>query len=465
MMVSAEARDSIDGYLGGETYPTGFHKQFAPAWIDAMLRQRGLVPPRVAEGAPFQLLDLGCGDGLALVALAAAHPEGRFVGVDALAEHVQRGTAAAAYAGLTNVAFFHARFADMDDPIEPAFDYITAQGVLAWMSAENRAHVRRLCGRYLKPGGISCIGYNTMPGWSHGLAVQQMLNLFAEAQQGSAVERFAAALAQVRAIAEAGAPADVARFLAWLDGIAGTLPARYFPHEYLNRHWQPLWSGQEHAALAEHGLTYAGSSRAELVRPEFALSQSQRDALARIHAGPARETALDVMLDQTFRIDLFGTDLRHTEDADGERMAGWWAAVTGAAEADFALVSPAITVRFDTPAARALLAGLADGPKRLGDIAAQSGLPAGELLHAVDALWASGQALPCDPPAHRPHAGRFNQLNAAAAKAGTPLQALIGRNGLMPIDHAMIVAADGGDAAACTALARLGILEATTAAN
>ncbi len=462
------ATDTIDGYLGGEAYPSSFHRQFTPQWIDAMLCQRGLPPPRGQSRAPFALLDLGCGDGLALVGLAAAHPEGRFVGLDALPEHVERGTASARYAGLTNVAFFCGRFADvdadMDDAIEPTFDYVTAQGVLAWVSPDNRAHVRRLCGRHLKPGGVACIGYNTMPGWAHGLAVQQMLYLLSEEQEGGAIQRYAAALEQVRAIVAAGGPGDAggaggaAKFLAWLDGISDTLPARYFPYEYLNRHWQPLWSGQEHAALAQHGLDYAGTSRAELLRPEFVLRPAQREALARIAGAHARETALDMMLDQTFRIDLFGRNLTPAGDSREVRLGGWWAAAATAADADFTLVSPAGEVAFDTPAARGVLAALADGPRRMSDVAASVRVEAGDdLPYAIDALWASGQILPCDPPLDPPAAGVFNRLNAAAARAGAPLTALVGRHGLMPAAQAEIVAAGEGDRAAMAGLVRKGI--------
>ncbi len=81
-------RDSIDGYVAEDVYPSTFQREFAPPWIDAMLRHKGLVPPRQGRSA-FRLLDLGCGDGLGLIAMAAAHPEGEFLGIDAMAEHIE----------------------------------------------------------------------------------------------------------------------------------------------------------------------------------------------------------------------------------------------------------------------------------------------------------------------------------------------------------------------------------------
>ena len=115
------------------------------------------------------------------------------------------------------------------------------------------------------------------------------------------------------------------------------------------------------------------------------------------------------MLGQTFRIDLFGKDLDAARDPQAARMAGWWAATTTEADADFTLASPAGTVVFDDAAARGVLAALAHGPRRLADIAASlRGEGDAELLYAIDALWTSGQILPCDPP-----------LDSAGARAGS----------------------------------------------
>ena len=103
----------------------------------------------------------------------------------------------------------------------------------------------------------------------------------------------------------------------------------------------------------------------------------------------------------------------------------------------------------------------ADGPRQVSGLAAARGeASAAQLFHAIDALWTSGQILPCDPPLDLPGATLFNRLNTDAARAGIPLAALVGRNGLMPVAPATIVAAAECDPAARAALARLGIASA-----
>src|SRR5688500_7907169 len=88
--VSRAPVPTIDGYVADALYPSTFHPAFAPAWLDAILTWKRVRPPRRPRG-PFTLVDLGCGDGAGLILLAAAHPEGRFLGVDGMAEHVARG--------------------------------------------------------------------------------------------------------------------------------------------------------------------------------------------------------------------------------------------------------------------------------------------------------------------------------------------------------------------------------------
>jgi 2-polyprenyl-3-methyl-5-hydroxy-6-metoxy-1,4-benzoquinol methylase len=86
-----------------------------------------LVPgleARLAQGV--DVLDAGCGSGRALLRLAQAFPNSRFVGLDLSAEAIARGRAEAKERGLANVRFEVRDLSDFDATAEPArFDVVT----------------------------------------------------------------------------------------------------------------------------------------------------------------------------------------------------------------------------------------------------------------------------------------------------------------------------------------------------
>ncbi len=451
-------RPSIDGYLLAEAYPSFFHREFSPAWIDAMLLHKGHSPPRRAR-EPFALLELGCGDGFGLILLAAAHPEGEFVGIDALPAHAEAGSAAARRLGLDNVEFRCSRFAEVGPPAQALFDYVTGQGVLAWVSAGNREYVFRIAAQHLRPGGVACFGYNTLPGWKDMLAVQRLLLAFADLAEGSGSERFAAGLETVRAIGAAGARTISEPLLKWFDEQVETLPKSYFPHEYLNRYWMPLWSADVLAAAGDHGLAYLGPSRPDRLRDDFCMTRKQRDQLASIYEPVARELAADIYISSSYRTDLYGRDVMPAENAQDQRLDSWWAATAGEDSAEYSCRTPAGTLRFDNLAARAILRGLAAAPRTLGSIqqAGDAGNPA-DVLNAADALIVAGHIQPAAPPAEVPLAAAANA--EIGARAG--VNALVGRHGPMTVARDLVARGWSDDPQQCAdaapELARLGIV-------
>jgi len=61
------------------TYIHPFYVFLAPAWLDYVAMLNGVTPHDRRGG--FSWCDLGCGFGVTAVALAATHPNGRFVGI------------------------------------------------------------------------------------------------------------------------------------------------------------------------------------------------------------------------------------------------------------------------------------------------------------------------------------------------------------------------------------------------
>lgn len=418
--------ENIDGYLADEAYPSSFHRQFAPPGIDAMLRHRGFATPRRGR-APFRLLDLGCGDGLGLIALAAAYPEAELVGVDAMAEHIDDGTTTAKRLGLANIRFDCLRFAEMPAPTVAEFDYVTGQGLLSWVTPGNRTRIFEIARDNVRPGGIACFGYNVLPGWEAVLAFQRTVRMFAEGGTGSAADRFDAAIERIRELSAAGAPAIPAAVVDWIDRLRATLPRGYFAHEYLNRNWGPLWSADVIEAMAAHGFAWLAPGRAERLRDDFFLTAAQRAELATIEDPPARELAADIFAHASFRVDIFGHGVARA--SDDERLDSWWVATVGEAAADYSCKTPAGRIRFDNEAAHAILAGLVAGPRTLRAIHDRGGAgTAADVLNAADALFVAGHILPVDPPGEAPAATAFNA--EAAGRAG--FGARVGAHGVVP---------------------------------
>jgi SAM-dependent methyltransferase len=445
----------IDGYLAEDVYPSNFPREFSPAWLDAVLRHRGAGSPRAPRGS-FDLLDLGCGDGAGLIVLAAAYPEGRFTGVDALPAHVAHGEALAARLGIDNVRFRCALFSEIEDPAAPEYDYVTAQGVIAWVSPANRAHVYRIAAGALRPDGVAVFGYNAMPGWKDIAVFQHMVRAMAQAETGPSGQRFEAAVERLRALHAAGAPVISDALWTWFDGARERLPPAYFQHEYLNTHWAPQWSDQVAAAMAVHGFALAGLANANRQRQDFAFRAAQRQALANIGDPVARELAADVFLQASFRVDVFARAGRTGHQS--ARLDGWWAANVTEADATYACDTPAGRLKFDNLAARAILQALASGPQALRAVHAGGGAGTqADILNAADALFLAGHIAPAEPPAATPFAEALNADVARTAAQGGGVKALAGRHGAFAMPADRIAEAFARDGAARSAMARLGV--------
>ncbi|MCH9656370.1 MAG: methyltransferase domain-containing protein [Planctomycetes bacterium] len=78
--------------------------------------------------AGMDVLDIGCGSGLALIEMAATFPKSRFTGFDISEESIGRAKQTAAQRGISNVSFEVQDVSQMNAP--ESFDFITAFDVI-----------------------------------------------------------------------------------------------------------------------------------------------------------------------------------------------------------------------------------------------------------------------------------------------------------------------------------------------
>ncbi|MBA2920536.1 MULTISPECIES: class I SAM-dependent methyltransferase [Sphingomonas] len=153
-------------------YPAGLYPTTLPDRLAAIARIHGLAAP---DPATAHVLEVAGGDGVNVIAMAAAWPAARFLSFDLSAAAVARGGALAEAAGLSNVRV------EVGDVIEAAksmagpFDYIIVHGLYAWVPEPVRVATLKLIGRLLSPNGVAFVSYNAQPGGHLRTAIREML--------------------------------------------------------------------------------------------------------------------------------------------------------------------------------------------------------------------------------------------------------------------------------------------------
>jgi len=290
-------------------------RELAPNWLDfALLSQRHRPPRRGGEGTPFDYLELGSGMGLGLCLLAAAYPEGQFIGIDCNPSHIAHSQWLVAELGLSNVSFHEVDFLELaaDDarlPFAPdlRFHYVVADGILSWIAPDVRNALLQLSGRLLRCGGAFYCSYNTFPGWLDRTTFKALTDLerqrLGAANLTQALQRAGSSLARLlqsapalgKALPQLGNQLRQIRDINRPDDLCG---------EYGPEQWQPFYVGEVHQLAMAHQLSYAASANLPENFPSL-LPAPVAELLAAEGDSTIRQALLDLAINQSFRRDLF----------------------------------------------------------------------------------------------------------------------------------------------------------------
>lgn len=382
---------AADSYVTDVAYLRDFKPALAPAWLDHVALVCGIAPP--PRDAGFAWCDLGCGQGVTAAVLAATHPHGVFHGIDLMPAHVAHASALAAEAGIGNAFFHGADFAAAAALGLPQFDYIVAHGVYTWIEPPQQRALRHFIDAQLRPGGLVYVSYNAMPGWAADLPAQFLLRAFAAHFPGDSAARAVLAAQRLRSLTAARAPALAPSYIAAeLQRNPGNYPAAYLAHEFLHAGWQPLYVTEMRAAMAEIGLAPVGSAFLAENFDDLLLGEEALAIVAGIADADLRELVRDFFIDQRFRADVFtrGGRKLDPEERIARLAASGFALARPPGAVGYAMTTPKGRVDCDGPQARAVVAALAAGPRRLAEIGV-------ELLPAVLKLCAAGDVVPAEP--------------------------------------------------------------------
>jgi SAM-dependent methyltransferase len=365
------------GYVTDITYMTGYYRQQSPSVIALACLLGGVVSPLPGPDDPLSYVELGCGQGLGALVLAASNPHWKVTAIDFNPAHVASARAWAAQAGIDNVNFLEADLSTLaDDPAAaqvPEADFVSMHGLWSWVPPAVQAGVVRLLRAKVKPGGAVHVSYNALPAWGGALGMQRVMRDCGRRLATRSDRQAEEGLKLVQELQKADA-LQIIR-LPWVNSLVerlATLPAPYLAHEYMNDSWAPCFHADIMASFAEAKLDWVGSASLIENFPELTLTAEQREVTQRFDDPMLRELVKDMCLDRSLRHDVYVRGARRMSPAARD-----------AALMDVRLslnISPdEMPYEADMPAGRAALnrafygpitEALAAGSQRVGDLLA-----------------------------------------------------------------------------------------------
>ncbi len=278
-------------------YPTFSHAQLHPDRLAIPALLFGLDP---APADSCRYLELGCGDGGTLCALAVALPGSELVGVDLATTALQRGRGVCEQVGIGNLNLVEADVADLPDLGQ--FDYVVCHGVLSWVPEAARQGILRACRQQLRPQGVAYVSYNANPSGLLREMTRQMLRFHLRRGVRTPEEKLQEAHAFLGFLTTARNEGDPWRELlkSEIDHLERRLPSSLV-HDELAEVNTPFWLYEVLEMAAEHGLRFLSEADdlgvQDALWPEHVVS-----LLKALEDEPEdREQYLDFLLARRFR--------------------------------------------------------------------------------------------------------------------------------------------------------------------
>jgi SAM-dependent methyltransferase/methyltransferase-like protein len=146
-----------------------------PDHLAVMVRLFGLNTPPPER---CRVLELGCGTGTNLVAIALSIPCSECVGIDLSRRQIEMANDKVSVTGARNTVFHAMNLLDVDRSFGK-FDYIIVHGVYSWVSKPVRERILDICKENLSPHGVAYVSYNTYPGWHFKAAIRSIMSYHA----------------------------------------------------------------------------------------------------------------------------------------------------------------------------------------------------------------------------------------------------------------------------------------------
>ncbi len=237
-------------------YPSLVYADTSPWQLATLAIVSGLKPPTVKN---CSVLDLGCGDGTNLMAIAQSLPQATCVGIDHSECQIQAGKQLIQTLNLSNIKLLQQDFTQLNTLEIGQFDYIIVHGFYSWITPELRDKLLQICRQLLSPQGIIYISYNVYPGWHMDGFVRDLMryhvsqlpevSLPMQVMQAKGILRFLASLHQHNKTAFSVFLQEKWQQLSEVD-------EGYLFHDFLETENHPVYFEQFIKHIQQHDLAY-----------------------------------------------------------------------------------------------------------------------------------------------------------------------------------------------------------------
>jgi methyltransferase-like protein/trans-aconitate methyltransferase len=260
-MSSAESAVSVyDEVL----YPSAVFPQTHPNRLATVAFLRGVNPAPINH---CRVLELGCGVGSNLIAMAFHLPESDFVGLDLARRPIASGQAFAAKLRLPNIELHSMDVCEATIERFGRFDFIIAHGLYSWVPEPVRERILAICREMLNPQGVAYISYNAYPG-NHLRDLVRGMMRFHTACFKDPVEKVGQARGLLKFLSESTPETDyyVAAIRGQFDRTTRYADEAFF-HDDLSEVNQSFYFYQFNSDAERHGLQFVGEASANDLQP------------------------------------------------------------------------------------------------------------------------------------------------------------------------------------------------------
>lgn len=255
-----------------------------------------------------RILEIGCGSGINLLAMAQLYPESEFVGVDFSGKQIGEARSTGEAAGITNVRFLNLDIRKLEGENLGIFDYIIVHGIYSWVPEDVRRAILATCRERLSENGIALISYNCLPGWRLRGALRDMMLMHTSrfADVGTKVTQ---SKALMKYLAEAcGGQGAWGQYLKQESETILGADDSYLAHDYLEIHNHALYFRDFLKEASSSGLSFLTEAEPATVYienyPEKVTAPLKAMGLDHLET----EQFLDFVRNRTFRSTLLCRD-------------------------------------------------------------------------------------------------------------------------------------------------------------